>query len=101
MGETALQEIEYRPVKWGEYEGPLSDDKDPTDVKKPAMVSIDVNMCKGCELCVYYCPQQTLAMADTVNERGMRFAHVVLENCTGCQECARVCPDVCITIWRE
>jgi|SRR3990172_395813 len=93
--------VTYTPVKWGEYQGAASEAKEPGAVKKPAKVSIDAQMCKGCDLCVFYCPQETLAMANTVNARGMRFAQVVQDNCTGCQECARVCPDVCITIWRE
>lgn len=101
MPEVATQPIEYTPVKWGEYAGGSDLAKDPAEVKAPAKVSIDATMCKGCELCVFYCPQNTLVMADTVNDRGMRFAEVALDNCTGCQECARVCPDVCITIWRE
>ena len=98
MASTA---VEYVAVAWGEYQGPASEAKSPAEVKSPAHVSIDANMCKGCDLCVFYCPQETLAMSNTVNARGMRFAEVVADNCTGCQECARVCPDVCITIWRE
>jgi 2-oxoglutarate ferredoxin oxidoreductase subunit delta len=76
-------------------------EKSPIAVKKPAKVAIDINKCKGCELCVYYCPQETLAMAKAISARGYPYAIVVQDNCTGCQECARVCPDVCIEIWRE
>jgi len=76
-------------------------EKSPTSVKNPAHVWIDADKCKGCELCVYYCPQDTLAMARGVSARGTPFAIVAQDNCTGCQECARVCPDVCIEIWRD
>ena len=79
----------------------LITEKNPAQVKNPAGVSIDANKCKGCELCVYYCPQETLEMAKVVGMRGYPAAIVVQDNCTGCQECARVCPDVCITIWRK
>lgn len=75
--------------------------KSPVAVKAPSKVHIDETKCKGCELCVYYCPQETLVMAKYVSDRGFVPAIVVQDNCTGCQECARVCPDVCITIWRQ
>ena len=78
----------------------LITEKKPVAVKAPAKVAIDENKCKGCELCVYYCPQETLAMAKGVSMRGYPYAIVVQDNCTGCQECARVCPDVCIDIYR-
>lgn len=76
-------------------------EKHPAEVKHPAVVTIDADKCKGCELCVYYCPQETLAMSGKVSGRGYEYAEVVLNNCTGCQECARVCPDFCIEIWRN
>jgi len=75
--------------------------KEPGEVKAPAGVSIDADKCKGCELCVYYCPQETLAMSGKVSSQGYEYAIVVQNNCTGCQECARVCPDMCIEIWRN
>ena len=33
-------------------------------------VSIDRNLCKGCELCVGACPQQVLAMSPKINIKG-------------------------------
>jgi 2-oxoglutarate ferredoxin oxidoreductase subunit delta len=75
-------------------------EKHPAEVKKPAIVVIDENKCKGCDLCVYYCPQETLALSKTIGARGYPVAIVVQDNCTGCQECARVCPDICIDIYR-
>lgn len=75
-------------------------EKTPIVPKKPGAVVIDPNKCKGCELCVYYCPQDTLAMSKYVNARGNPVAIVVKDNCTACMECARVCPDVCIAVYR-
>jgi 2-oxoglutarate ferredoxin oxidoreductase subunit delta len=76
-------------------------EKNPAEVRRPAVVRIDAEKCKGCELCVYYCPQETLEMSGKISGRGFDYAEVVLDNCTGCQECARVCPDHCIEIWRN
>ena len=65
-------------------------------------IVIDLERCKGCELCLSACPPQVIAMADTFNSMGYRPATLVdLEhNCTGCALCAVVCPDGCITVYR-
>ncbi|MCK5796570.1 MAG: 4Fe-4S binding protein [Deltaproteobacteria bacterium] len=66
-------------------------------------VEIDVEGCKGCELCVVNCPTDVLAlnMKDT-NSYGLHYAVMVAEErCTGCMNCAVVCPDACITVYRE
>ncbi len=64
-------------------------------------VEIDASKCKGCELCVIYCPEETLAMSKRVSARGYVLPEMVKDNCTGCQQCARVCPDVAISVFRQ
>lgn len=64
-------------------------------------VLIDQNRCKGCDLCVAFCPQQCLALADDLNARGYHPANLINDDCTGCGVCAVVCPDACITVMRE
>lgn len=65
-------------------------------------VEIDQNRCKGCSLCVVFCPQHTLRIdEDHLNARGYHPVVLAEENCTGCAVCALVCPDVCITVYRE
>jgi 2-oxoglutarate ferredoxin oxidoreductase subunit delta len=64
-------------------------------------VVIDVERCKGCELCVTFCPPKVLAMSRTLNARG--FYPVTLideERCTSCAACAIVCPDMAITVYK-
>lgn len=58
--------------------------------------------CKGCGLCITVCPKQGLALADTVNRRGVCVA-VVREdfNCSGCLNCVLICPDAAIEIIEE
>lgn len=65
-------------------------------------VIIDVDRCKGCDLCVVACPTDVLALADKdVNDRGYRYARMIEpQNCIGCASCATVCPDGCIEVYR-
>lgn len=64
-------------------------------------VIIATEICKGCELCIAACPQNSLALSSSINRKGYRFAELVQDNCTGCINCALVCPDSAITVYRE
>lgn len=64
-------------------------------------VIIDSVVCKGCELCIEACPQESLALSDQINKNGYRYAVLVKDNCTGCINCALVCPDASITVYRQ
>ena len=57
-----------------------------------AKVTIDANVCKGCELCVAACPKHIIALsADKLNAKGYHPACVIdIEQCIGCAACARI-----------
>ena len=64
-------------------------------------IKIDREKCKGCELCVHFCPKRCLAMEDSYNRRGYKPSQMLnKDDCTGCAICALVCPDVAIEVWR-
>ena len=66
-----------------------------------AKVVIDEERCKGCELCVAFCPREILDMADYFNGKGYRPAIILdQEKCNACTYCARMCPEVAIEIYR-
>jgi 2-oxoglutarate ferredoxin oxidoreductase subunit delta len=63
------------------------------------MAKIYREKCKGCELCVYACPQKILGMSKTLNKKGYFFAQVQDPGrCIGCGMCALTCPDVAIEV---
>ncbi len=63
-------------------------------------VSFDIETCKGCELCVDACPQESLGLSGELNAQGYHYAVLLKDNCTGCVNCALVCPDAVITVYR-
>jgi len=64
-------------------------------------VVLDIERCKGCEVCLSACPHSVLALSPEVNKKGYHYTIKVSENCTGCTNCAIVCPDAVITVYRE
>ena len=68
--------------------------------RQPATVTIDVERCKGCVLCVDVCPPRVLVMTEhEVNHMGYRYP-LLLDGCTGCELCFRICPDFCFEVYR-
>lgn len=60
---------------------------------------LDVELCKGCGLCVSVCPKKVLEISATVNVKGYYSAYQARpEDCITCALCCSMCPDVAITI---
>jgi 2-oxoglutarate ferredoxin oxidoreductase subunit delta len=64
-------------------------------------VIVDTVICKGCELCIVACPQESLGLSEQINLKGYKYAELILDNCTGCINCALVCPEAAITVYRQ
>jgi 2-oxoglutarate ferredoxin oxidoreductase subunit delta len=65
-------------------------------------IYLDEKMCKGCGLCIYYCPKNVLRMSDRRNEKGYNVVEVCnLENCNACKMCEINCPDFVIYVEKE
>ncbi len=63
---------------------------------------IDEERCKGCELCLSFCPRGLLRLADHLNSQGYKPAAIVEQDkCTSCALCARMCPETAIEVYRE
>lgn len=63
-------------------------------------ITVNDNLCKGCELCVNACPKHIIALdKGKINVKGYHPAKLMEpDKCTGCKSCATMCPDVAITV---
>lgn len=62
-------------------------------------VNIDVERCKGCELCIPACKPGVLSMSQTTNATGFAFPEL-RAGCTGCNACHEVCPDFVFEVFK-
>jgi 2-oxoglutarate ferredoxin oxidoreductase subunit delta len=69
---------------------------DNTETAKGKIV-LNEDLCKGCAICVAFCPTQALAMGGRLNKKGYHLPELIdPENCNGCDVCGMHCPDFAI-----
>lgn len=66
-------------------------------------IVIDEEYCKGCALCISFCPQKSIHIANSISKAGYHPAEFCDpgRKCTGCTLCAIMCPEAAITVYRE
>lgn len=68
-------------------------------------VSFDIELCKGCGLCVSACPKKIIELSpEKLNKKGYHPAGIIkdgAEKCIACAMCATMCPDVVITVEKD
>jgi 2-oxoglutarate ferredoxin oxidoreductase subunit delta len=64
-------------------------------------IIIDTERCKGCGLCVLFCPKDGIVISEQANKSGYFPAETRNTECTGCAMCAVICPDAVIEVLRE
>jgi len=65
----------------------------PENVKELPWVTMESELCKGCDFCVVTCPPEVLKMSTDINSRGYRFSIYIGKDCTGCGICYYNCPE--------
>ncbi len=67
------------------------------------LVKFNRDKCKGCELCVSFCPKKILEIDKVdMNAKGYHPANVKpgqMDECIGCMSCALMCPDNVISVY--
>ena len=84
-------------------------------------IEILEDICKGCGLCVSFCPKQLFKISEKINIKGYHPAEWIgrpyfiseekfeklekgkknLISCVGCGVCYNVCPEAAIKIYKE
>jgi 2-oxoglutarate ferredoxin oxidoreductase subunit delta len=64
-------------------------------MKKTTEVELNINTewCKGCGICVAFCPKQVLEL-----NRQDKSEVTKLDDCTACKMCELRCPDLAIEV---
>ena len=66
-----------------------------------AKIIINQDRCKGCFLCVSFCPKGLIKKSAKLNKKGLNFVEFDLkQECIGCMQCAIMCPDCCIEVYK-
>lgn len=75
----------------------------PLDLEKIAVphgtVYIIPERCKGCEVCIEYCPKEVLLVSEQTNAKGYHYPNVKPgkeDECVHCEFCTLVCPEFAI-----
>jgi Pyruvate/2-oxoacid:ferredoxin oxidoreductase delta subunit len=56
-------------------------------------VTISIDECKGCGLCIESCPPKCLTFARELSPYGVHPARYTGDGCTGCGICFYCCPE--------
>jgi len=70
-----------------------------------AKIMIDKDKCKGCLLCISFCPRGAIKKSKELNKLGLNFVEFSPQagesgECLGCMMCAVMCPDCCIEVYK-
>lgn len=66
-----------------------------------AKITIDQDKCKGCLLCIGFCPQGLIKKSSRLNRQGINAVELQEKGeCQGCALCAIICPDCCIEVYK-
>lgn len=62
-------------------------------------VNVDITHCKGCGICISFCPKQVFTYSKRRNTYGTATPEPSKEEeCIGCRLCEKLCPDAAIQV---
>lgn len=66
------------------------------------MITVNENLCKGCNLCTEFCPKKVYKGSEELSKKGIHIPVPVDEDkCTKCGLCSLLCPDQAIKVEEE
>ena len=69
--------------------------------KVKGAIEVDIERCKGCEVCISVCPTGVLSLSKSTNTKGYPYSYMLNPDaCIGCASCGYVCPDGCIRVFK-
>lgn len=64
-------------------------------------IIINQDKCKGCLLCISFCPKGLITKSNKLNKQGLNYVEFKgRDGCLGCSQCAIICPDCCIEVYK-
>jgi len=66
------------------------------------MIKINEELCKGCAICIDFCPVDGLLHIDEEHANAKGWNPVLCtdqDKCLSCSQCALMCPDAAITVF--
>jgi 2-oxoglutarate ferredoxin oxidoreductase subunit delta len=80
----------------------------PLDIDKVeiprGLVYIIPERCKGCGICVKFCPQEALRQSAAINSKGYHYPEMAPDkedDCVHCEFCTMVCPEFAIFVLED
>ncbi len=77
--------------------------REPLDIQEATVprgqVYIIPERCKGCEICIDFCPKEVLEVSQDRNAKGYHYPQVVPgkeDSCVHCEFCTMICPEFAI-----
>ncbi|WP_368731557.1 4Fe-4S dicluster domain-containing protein [Calderihabitans maritimus] len=62
-------------------------------------MTIDEQYCKGCFLCLHYCPKKVIGKSKKINGKGYTLPYIANPDaCTMCRTCELICPELAVTV---
>jgi 2-oxoglutarate ferredoxin oxidoreductase subunit delta len=67
--------------------------------KRRWKIEINENLCKGCEICIEFCPFVVFGKSEKLNRKGYYVPVILAEDkCNGCKLCDLLCPELAIVL---
>jgi len=64
-------------------------------------VIVNKQRCKGCGICINFCPKNVFEFETDLNEGGRHPVRAYSDKCIGCRACVIMCPDIALELVKE